>query len=122
MKAMFAVTVDKPRPDFRVFFYLLFGPGRSHNETVLKIAMVGMIEIENGSLEKADTTEATGHVETRAACTDWLDDFYPDRADKRAEQDRRRSTYCCTYMQYSIEDSEAQTRFKFELFRGEDAC
>lgn len=113
---MFTLTVRKPRPDFRVFIDLLFGPGRnvdtdgdadpvwsrdwrelsitdreSDAPTVEIHAVEGLIEIEDGVLENSVTEEAARHVESCPLCTEWLDQFYPDRAERRKESERRRS-------------------------------
>lgn len=101
---------------------LLFYQRRPHNESVLKMALEGMIEIEDGILDSAEAEAGARHVETCEACTAWLDDFYPNRAAEHSERERLRTTYCCASMQHAINDTDAQTRFKFVTFRGEDPC
>lgn len=85
---MFTVTVRKPRPDFRVFIDLLFGPGWNvdtdgdadpvwsrdwrelstlHDDSVLRMALEGLIEIEDGILENSVVEEAARHVFARQA-------------------------------------------------------
>ena len=94
-----------------------------HNETVLSMALEGMIEIEDGVLGDAEAESAARHIETCEACTGWLDVFYPKRAALREDAERRRRIYCCINMDHAINRTTGrQTTFKFVMFRGEDPC
>ena len=93
-----------------------------HNETVLRMALEGLIEIEEGCLENAEAEAAARHVEDCGACRGWLDDLYPQRRGEAQERARRASLYCCLSMQFAVRDPAAQTRFSFTFFRREDPC
>lgn len=94
----------------------------SHDESILRMALDGMIEIDEGCLGNSKAENAARHVESCAACTAWLDEFYPNRAASRAAREQREQIYCCTSMSFAVRDKEAQTRFSFVMFRGEDPC
>jgi hypothetical protein len=61
------------------------------DDSVLRMALEGLIEIEDGVLENSVAEEAARHVESCPLCTEWLDQFYPDRAERRKESERRTS-------------------------------
>ena len=52
------------------------------DDSVLRMALEGLIEIEDGVLENSVTEEAARHVESCPLCMEWLDQFYPDRAEE----------------------------------------
>lgn len=92
------------------------------DDSVLRLALEGLIEIEDGIFGNSVLEDAARHVEICQSCTDWLDEYYPDRAERRKAAERRTSTYCCSSMRHAIYDADAQTRFSFTMFRGEDPC
>lgn len=93
-----------------------------HNESVLKMALEGIIEIEDGCLKAKDAESAARHVETCSECQSWFDAFYPKRAAETKRLQQLQSTYCCSAMSLSVRQLDEQTRFKFIMFRGEDPC
>lgn len=94
----------------------------SRDRSILRMALEGLIEIEDGVLENSAAEKAARHVEACSLCAEWLDEFYPDRAERRKAIEARASTYCCPSLRHAIYDADAQTRISFTMFRGEDPC
>lgn len=92
------------------------------DDSALRMALEGMIEIEDGILGDSGLEDAARHVEICQSCTEWLDEYFPDRAERRKAAEQRTSTYCCPSLRHAIYDADAQTRFSFTMFRGEDPC
>lgn len=92
------------------------------DDSVLRMALEGLIEIEDGLLENSLAEDAARHVENCPSCAEWLDEFFPDRAERRKVSEKRTSTYCCSSMRHAVYDADAQTRISFTMFRGVDPC
>jgi hypothetical protein len=89
-----------------------------HDKLIQDFALQDMIEIDENTFEDNTVREAATHIASCPDCRAWDDDRNPERA---AHQ-KRVSKYCCTHMFDSVTNPEAQTRFEFSLFRGEDPC
>lgn len=89
-----------------------------HDPLILDFALQDMIEIDENTFADAAVQQAATHIATCPDCRAWDDDRNPERV---AHQ-KRVSKYCCIHMFDAATNAEAQTRFEFSLFRGEDPC
>jgi hypothetical protein len=89
-----------------------------HDKLVLDFALQDMIEIDESTFENAAVRQAATHIATCTDCRAWDDHRNPERT----ALTKRAAKYCCSHMFDSVTNPEAQTRFEFSLFRGEDPC
>ena len=95
---------------------------RIDGDAALKLTLEGMIAVEEAHFPDRTTYEAMAHIEECAACqrwsASWMDAQFPERVTHR----ERQSKYCCVHMFSAATHPDAEVRFAFEMFRGEDAC
>jgi len=91
---------------------------QDHDDSILAMALEGMIDIESAAFGDAAVDVAVAHVAECNACQSWLDELYPVRVQAR----EKLAKYCCAWMMDAVSNPEAEVRFAFTLFRGEDPC
>jgi len=91
---------------------------QDHDDSVLGMALDGMIEIESATFGDAAVDVAVAHVAECSLCQTWLDELYPIRVELR----EKLAKYCCASMLDAASNPESEARFTFALFRGEDPC
>ncbi|WP_369941751.1 hypothetical protein [Xanthomonas medicagonis] len=93
------------------------------DETPERMMMVlGVIEVEAEHFPDRVSFEAAAHVEDCTACQQWREDWLDEEFPERVAHRERFSKYCCVTMYRAITHPDADVRFSFEMFRGEDAC
>lgn len=91
---------------------------QDHDDSVLRFALESMIEVEGAGFGDAAVDIAVGHIAKCSLCQAWLDDIYPMRIEAR----EKLAKYCCATMLDAVRNPQAEARFTFTLFRGEDPC
>ena len=91
---------------------------QDHDDSVLRFALEGMIEVEGAGFGDAEVDVAVGHVAECGLCQAWLDGIYPIRVEAR----EKFAKYCCAAMLAAVNNPQTEIRFTFTLFRGEDPC
>lgn len=93
---------------------------RFDEDATLMMVVEGMIAVEEEHFPDRASFEAAAHIEACDACqrwsADWLDGQFPVRVAYR----ERLSRYCCQQMYHAATNPDAEVRFAFEMFRGED--
>jgi hypothetical protein len=88
------------------------------HDSLLRLALDQIIEIEDGMFNNAPAEEAARHIAACEECQSWVDEVWPERALARD----RLKKYCCSHMMAAVTQADEPIRFSFCMFRGEDAC
>ncbi len=95
---------------------------RIDDAAALELTGEGMIAVDEAHFPERAMDAAIAHLEGGAArqgCSaSWLHARFPERVTHRA----RPSKYRCIRMFAAATHPDAEVRFAYEMFRGEDAC
>lgn len=93
---------------------------RIDEDATLMLTIEGMIAVEREHFPDEATYVAAAHIEACPACQGWVGSWLDAQFPERVAHRERLQKYCCSHMFHAVVSPDAEVRFSFEMFRGED--